>query len=94
VSPTYVAVIVCDPSASAEVVNAAVLLAVIAILPSRVVPSRKLMLPVGAIVPAVVTVAVNVTDCPITEGFSELATAVVVTTAPTTCVSAAEVEVT
>jgi hypothetical protein len=87
-------VIVCDPSARVEIVNAAVLFAVIAMLPSTVAPSRKLMLPVGVTVPAVVMVAVKVTDCPTTEGFSELVKAVVVTTAPTTCVSAAEVEVT
>ena len=43
--------------------------------------------PVGVPVPGarVVTAAVNVTDCPVTEGFTEDATAVDVAAAPTPC---------
>ena len=65
-------------------VNAAVLVAVIAVLPNKVAPSKKLTLPVGVIVPVVLTVAVNVTDPPVGDGFSELVTVIVVATVLTT----------
>jgi hypothetical protein len=84
VSPAYVAVIGCEPIASEEVVNVAVLFAVIAVLPNSVAPSKKLILPVAVIVPVVLTVAVNVTDPPVGDGFSELVTAIVVVAALTT----------
>jgi hypothetical protein len=50
-------------------------------LPIAEPPSKNVTVPVGVPDPDVgVTVAVNMTDCPITVGLAELATAVVVGT--------------
>jgi hypothetical protein len=85
-SPPYAAVNECAPTLSEEVENVAVPLLIVAV-PSVVLPSRKVTVPVAV---AGVTVAVSVTDCPKVEGFAEEASAVVVT-ALTVCVSAPEV---
>jgi hypothetical protein len=68
-SPPYTPVIECVPTVSVEVVNFAIpLLSVLE--PNVVVPSLKVTVPVG--VPVVdFTEAVNVTDWPKIEGFSE-----------------------
>ena len=56
-------------------------------VPSVVLPSLKVTLPVGVPLPGAtaVTVAVNVTDCPKTEGLAEEVTAVVELPWLTTC---------
>lgn len=79
VSPPYDAVIECEPTASAEVVNVAVPLDNVAV-PSVVVPSRNVTVPDGvpAPGPTAVTVAVKVTLCPKVDGFSDELTVVVV----------------
>ena len=63
-------------------------------LPSVVDPSLNRIVPVGVPDPGevAVTVAVNVTDWPVTDGFAEDATAVVVAALFTVCVSVDEVE--
>src|SRR6266404_5675800 len=75
-SPLYTTVIECEPVAREDMVKVAwpPLRALVA---SAVAPSLNVTVPVG--VPLVpVTVAVNVTDCPNTEGFCEELTMVVV----------------
>src|SRR5262249_23701308 len=75
----YAAVIECGPAASTVVVNVATPDPFRVPVPSVVVPSLKVTVPVGvAVVPDGVTVAVNVTDCPNEEGFALDARAVVV----------------
>ena len=59
-SPPYAAVIGCDPTASVDVVNAALPLLSVPV-PSTVAPSLNVTVPVG-VPPAPVIVAVNVTD--------------------------------
>jgi hypothetical protein len=49
-----------------------------ATLPSTVVPSRKLTLPLAVVPVDGCTVAVNVTACPTLTGFAEVATVVAV----------------
>jgi hypothetical protein len=63
-SPLYAAVMECVPTVSIEIVKVAVLPAFSVPVPSVVLPSRKLTLPVGVPLPAEVTVAVNVTGVP------------------------------
>jgi len=64
-SPEYVAVTLCEPLEREEVVNAAVP-EVKGTVPSEFAPSRKLTVPVGLPLPDCgVTVAVNVTLCPL-----------------------------
>ena len=65
-SPPYVAEIECVPAANAEVENVATPPMSIPV-PSAAVPSENVTGPVAA---AGVTVAVNVTDCPTTDGFT------------------------
>jgi hypothetical protein len=70
VSPLYVAVIECEPTAREEVVSAATP-PINVPWPIGVVPSRKLTLPVGA--PAVMeTVAVKVVELVVRTGFTLL----------------------
>ena len=59
-------------------------------LPITVAPSRKFTVPVGLPAPGAVTVtvAVNVTDCPNTDGFAEEARAVLVLALLTTWLTA------
>jgi hypothetical protein len=63
-------------------------------VPSVPDPSLNRIVPVGVPDPGevAVTVAVNVTDWPVTDGFAEEATAVVVAALFTVCVSVDEVE--
>ena len=69
-SPPYTAVIECEATESAAVANVPTPDPFSVPVPSVVAPSLKVTVPVG-VPPAPVTVAVNVTDCPNTEGFSE-----------------------
>jgi hypothetical protein len=59
------------PTASADVENVAVAVPFGAPLPKVVVPSRNVTVPVGAPATPEVTVAVNVNDCPTTDGFAD-----------------------
>jgi hypothetical protein len=80
----------CVPPASVEVVNAA-FPAVSATVASVVMLSLKVTVPVGVPELAAFTVAVNVTDWPNVDGFSEDTTAVDVACLFTTCDNAGEV---
>ncbi len=77
--PPYTAVIVCAATDNADVVKIACP-AASALLPRVFVPSEKVTVPVGVPAPGntTLTVAVNVTDCPNTDGLTEEATVVVV----------------
>lgn len=90
--PPYTAVMECEPTASADVLNLAEP-ALSAPLPNVVAPSLNVTVPVTVPVPGatVLTVAVNVTDCPNTEGLAEDTTVVVVLAAFTTCDSETDV---
>ena len=70
----------CAARERSGVVNEAVPAPSSTLLPMGVVPSRKVTWPVGVPVPGkvTITVAVNVTGWPNTDGFTELVTAVVV----------------
>ena len=85
VSPPYCAVIECVPAVSAEVANVAVPLLLRKLEPSAVVPSKKVTVPVAMPVPGAiaVTVAVNVTVPPETEGFTSAVSAASVETCMT-----------
>ena len=62
----------CDPAPSVVLVNVATPLAFSVPLPRTAVPSRKVTVPVGVPMPAVaVTVAVNETAWPNTDGLGE-----------------------
>ena len=75
-SPLYVAVIECAATANEEAVNVADPEELSESVPSVVVPSRKVTVPVGTPEPEEgLTVAVNVTACPKTEGLADEATA-------------------
>jgi hypothetical protein len=67
------------PAFSADVLNVATFPLSVPV-PNDVVPSMKVTVPVGVPAPGdtTLTVAVNVTDCPNTEGLSEEVTDVVV----------------
>jgi len=80
-----------DPHESVDVVKVAWPVALRLPEPRVLAPSMNVMAPAG--VPAVdVTVAVNFTDCPYIEGFSEEVTVVVVVASATltVCVRGAE----
>jgi hypothetical protein len=83
-SPPYMAVIECDPTERAAVVNVAFWPLSIPV-PIGVVPSMNVTVPVGVPPPGKtgLTVAVNVTDCPNTEGFSDDVMVVAVPWIPT-----------
>jgi hypothetical protein len=82
-SPLYFAVIEWDPTDSVLVMKVVEPDARVPV-PRVVVPSRKVTVPVGVPVPEVgATVAVNVTDCPKTDGFADDVTVVVVPVVPT-----------
>ncbi len=72
----------CDPTLSEDVVQVArpLLRATLPQLAMAVSPSLKVTFPVGVSEPGLfaVTVAVNFTDCPNTDGFNEELTAVLV----------------
>ncbi len=78
VLPPYTAVIVCAATESAAVAKVACP-ALRALLPSVLVPSENVTVPVGVPLPGntALTVAVNVTDCPAADGFTDEATVVV-----------------
>lgn len=69
----------CAPALSAEVLTAAAP-ALSVPVPKSVTPSLKVTVPLGTPVAgaAAETIAVNVTDCPVVDGFSELTRLVVV----------------
>jgi hypothetical protein len=62
-------------------------------LPMEAPPSLNVTVPVGVPAPAPKgeTVAINVTDCPVTEGFTELVTVAALSDLFTVCKSGAEV---
>ena len=79
----------CGPTASVVIVNDARPLLSVAV-PRAAVPSLKVTTPVGP--PAVAfKSAVNVTDCPYTEGFTEEVTVAKVVPLLTVCVNTEEV---
>jgi hypothetical protein len=90
-------VIECDPALSAAVLYVAWALPLNGPVPSVEEPSMKVTVPVGTVEFPLgpVTVAVNMTDSPAVDGFSDDVTAVVVASngaAFTTCVSACDVD--
>ena len=87
--PPYTAVIGCDATESAEVPKVATPDAFNVPVPITVAPSLKVTVPVGVAVAGATgaTVAVNVTDCPNTDGLRDEVTAVVVSALFTTCVT-------
>jgi len=89
VSPAYTAVIEWLPAARLLVVSVATNDAFSAPVPSDVVPSMNVTVPVGVPAGVGVTVAVKVTDWPTFAGFAEDTTAVDVPF--TVCVNAADV---
>lgn len=93
VSPAYTAVMECEPTVSVEVVNVAFPVPSSVWLPSVVVPSLNVTLPVGVPLPGelAVTVAVNVTACPNTVVPEDDVTRVVLPSGFTTSLMAGEV---
>jgi hypothetical protein len=80
-SPPYIAVIVCDPTAKADVVTVAWAAALTGRAePRLVVPSRNCTVPVGVVPDHPAMVAVKVTDWPAADGFTDDVVAVVVFT--------------
>lgn len=63
-SPPYAAVMECVPTVSVEIVKVALPPLFSVPVPSVIVPSRKVIAPVGVPLPVEVTVAVNVTGVP------------------------------
>ena len=83
---------VCAPTLKPDVLNVATPDTFSAPVPSVVAPSLNVTVPVAVPVAGAttLTVAVNVTGCPNTDGFSEEANAVELEPAPTVCVNAVE----
>lgn len=80
-SPAYSAVIECDPVPSVTEQDAAPLSGAVNVwLHKTVEPSLKVTVPVEVAKPglATVTVAFSMTDCPLTEGFADDETEIVV----------------
>jgi hypothetical protein len=88
--PPYTTVIGCDPAVIAVVASVAFPLLSVRV-PKIVVPFLNVTVPVGVPVVDDLTVAVNVTEVPTREGFSEEITMVDVPLLLTFCVSTAEV---
>jgi hypothetical protein len=84
VLPLDLAVMVCAPELSFDVVNFATP-PLSDEVPSAVVPSKKVTVPVTVPLNCGVTLAVKVTACPKFDGFCEEAKAVVVVALLTTC---------
>ena len=80
----YVAVMVCMPEASVEVLNFAAS-PLTATVFRRVAPSKKVTVPVTLPLNCGATLAVKVTDCPEFDGFCEEANEAVVVALLTTC---------
>jgi hypothetical protein len=92
VSPEYKAVMEWLPADNVAVETVAVPVPDRLAVPSVIVPpSRNVTVPVGVPLTWGVTVAVNATVCPKTDGFSELATVVVVVALLIDCVIGGEV---
>ena len=91
--PLYTAVMLCLPSASLDVANEACPVASSATVASFLVPSMNAAFPDGIPPPGAfaVTVAVNVTEWPLTDGFLEEVSAVALLSFVTVWVSAGEV---
>jgi hypothetical protein len=68
-SPLYFAVMECEPTASVEIVNCALLLKSVA-EPKELVPSRKVIVPVALPLYAGATLAVKVSDWPKAPGLA------------------------
>jgi hypothetical protein len=85
-------VIECDPTDSFDVVSVALSVESSVPVPSVDVPSLNVTIPAG-LPPVDDTIAVNVTDCLLPEGFTDELSAVVVVAAAllTICVNGAEV---
>jgi hypothetical protein len=82
--PEYCAVIECAPTDSVEIAAEVALpeLPFVVTVPSDVAPSKKVTVPCGRVLPIwPVIVAVNVTDWPKTDGFTDAVTVTVVGTA-------------
>jgi hypothetical protein len=77
-SPPYAAVIKCVPTVSVGVVKVAIALLFKAPVPSEVVPSRNVTVPVGIPEVGDATVEVNVTGAPLDAEMAELTNATVV----------------
>jgi len=80
-SPEYCAVIGCEPAVSEDVVSVACPPLTFP-LPIWAPLSKKVTNPLGAPLAELATVAVNVSDSPLTEGFCDEATVVVVELVP------------
>jgi hypothetical protein len=80
----YVAVIVCEPVVSKDVVTLAVP-PLSAVVPKTIAPDLNVTDPVGVPVVEDVTVAVKVTACPTDDGFCDDANAVFVAALFTVC---------
>jgi hypothetical protein len=95
VLPKYCAVIECVPTAKDDRLSVAVAVPDefdSTLLPSRVAPSKNFTVPLGVWLNCGLTVAVNVTDWPKTDGFGVIEDTVVMVLAfETTCVNTVEV---
>ena len=90
-SPPYVAEIECEPTDKPAIVNVAAPPLTVPV-PKTVAPSINVTVPVDAgRPPGVITVALNVTDCPKTLGLTELLSVVWLAALFTVCVSDADV---
>ena len=87
--PEYVAVMECEPTASADVVSCA-LEFVKLIVPRAAVPSKKVTVPVGELPEEICTFAMNVTLCPTVDGLLLEITVVAVWIGFTDCVKTDE----
>lgn len=90
--PEYMAEILSAPTGRVEVEKAAIPELLTVLEPSRVVPSKKLTVPVGDPVGAAVIVAVRVTSCPKPAAIGEMLSIVDVGASVTVSVTAGEVE--
>jgi hypothetical protein len=88
--PEYVAVMVCDPLASAVVVTDAFPLPLMVTVPRFVAPAMNVTVPANDVAVGETTVAVNFTDCPKVDGFRDEATVVVVVALLIVCVTVAD----
>lgn len=77
-SPEYLAVMECDPVLKLELEKVACAVPSRFPVPIWLAPSKNVTVPLGVPVEALVTLAVNVTDCPFVAGFAEDITVVVV----------------
>jgi hypothetical protein len=90
-SPAYAAVIECVPAVSVEVVNVATAALFSIPVPSVIVPSRKVTVPVGVPELLDAMVAVNVTGAPLDAEAAELTNPAAVAASVMVSATAAEV---